>query len=82
MSVPSKSSVPVNSNNFEAIIDQWLKCENDADIDDSEIESEHDTNSEISDSHTNSEDGDSEDATDGHVGKFYYGKNKYKWSQK
>jgi len=64
MSVPSKSSVPVNSNDFEAIIDQWLDCESDVDID------------------TNSEDGDSEDTTDGQVSKFYYRKNRYKWSQK
>lgn len=84
MSVPSKSSVPVNANDFEEIIDQWLDCESDVDIGNSEIviESEHDTNSEISDSDTNSEDGDSEDTTDGQVSKFYYGKNRYKWSQK
>jgi len=84
MSVPSKSSVPINSNDFEAIIDQWLDCESDVDIGNSEIviESEHDTNSEISDSDTNLEDGDSEGTTDGQVSKFYYGKNRYKWSQK
>lgn len=84
MSVPSKSSVPVNSNDFEALIDQWLDCESDVDIDNSDIviESEHDTNSEISDSDTNSEDGDSEETTDRQVSKFYYGKNRYKWSQK
>ncbi|KAL4092219.1 hypothetical protein QTP88_026757 [Uroleucon formosanum] len=69
MSVPSKSSVPVNANDFEEIIDQWLDCESDVDIGNSEIviESEHDTNSEISDSDTNSEDGDSEDTTDGQL---------------
>lgn len=49
MSVPSKRSVPVNSNDFEALIDQWLDYESDVDIDNSDIviESEHDTNSEI-----------------------------------
>jgi hypothetical protein len=58
MSVQNKSSEPVSSNDFEAIIDQWLDCDSyrkNVIV----IESEHDTNSEISDSDTNLDDGDS-----------------------
>jgi len=51
MNVPSTCSIEVNINYFETIINQWLDCENDVDIDGSDInlESEHDTNYEISD---------------------------------
>lgn len=79
-----QGSAPVNSNDFEETIEKWLDYESDVDIDNNDIviESEHDTNSEISNSDTNSEHGDSEDTTDEQVSKFYYGKNRYKWSKK